>query len=94
MKLLRTEKGKNNFAIMDLSVGKLLAIRQALQQRSRSVYLGPVGEEALKEMEYWNIDNIECFGDDLVDRNKQHKQSIKVYKEKPTFVKYMGIDQP
>jgi hypothetical protein len=77
MQLLRTEKGKNNFCIMNLSVGKLLAIKAALRQTKP---LGPVGDEALKEMEYWNVDNLEPFGDNLVDKNKYHKSQIKVYK--------------
>ena len=60
MKLVRLKKVKNEFALVDLTLGKLLAIRYALEDSSR---LGPVGYDLLEELKAIDLEKIECFGD-------------------------------
>jgi hypothetical protein len=76
MKLIRTEKGKNDFMITGLSVGKIMAFQHALEL----VQNGPIGDEVLGELNYWNLNKIEIFGDDRTENNKTVKASIHVYK--------------
>jgi hypothetical protein len=76
MKLIRTEKGKNDFMITGLTLGKIMAFQNALEM----VQPGPVGDEALAELKYWELDKIECFGEDRTENNKTTKASIHVYK--------------
>jgi hypothetical protein len=70
MKLVRLKRGRNDFAIANIALGKLLAIRQALEQAEKRNELGIVGQEALAEMRFWNLTAIDCFGDDLVNTIK------------------------
>lgn len=72
MKIVRLKKGQNDFAIGNLTLGKLECIREAFKVAENVGYLGPVGLEFKQELEYFFERNpsIECFGSDLVDKIK------------------------
>jgi hypothetical protein len=68
MKLIRLKKEKNDFAIANLTLGRVMAIRNALQSCKNAEMLGPVGEDVLNDMVSWDIDNIIDFGDSHISK--------------------------
>jgi hypothetical protein len=63
MKLIRTAKGKNEFSFKGLTLGKVMAIRDALQACKDANCLGPVGGDVLDFLSYEKVDEIVDFGD-------------------------------
>lgn len=84
MKLIRMEKDKNNFALVGMTLGKLMAIQRGLGIVSENCLVqqlpNPVGDEVLGEMEGMKLDGIDCFGVTHVGENGVVKKMIKVYK--------------
>ena len=73
MKLVRLENGKNDFALINLTVGKLLAFQHCLDIANKLTEIGPVACEALKELQYMDLDNIDCFGNSHITTKPQKK---------------------
>jgi hypothetical protein len=63
MKLIRAKKGENNFSITGLTLGKAMAIQNALQACKDAQCLTPVGGDILDFLYNEKLDTIVDFGD-------------------------------
>ena len=63
MKLIRAKKGENNFAITGLTLGKVMAIQNALQSCKDTQCITPVGMDVLNFLVNEKLDDVVDFGD-------------------------------
>lgn len=75
MKIVRLAKGQNDFAIGNLSLGKLECIRRVFQQADTVRALTSLEQELKMHLEYFfeQHPKIDCFGDDLVGKIVSNK---------------------
>jgi hypothetical protein len=68
MRLIRTNAGSNDFVITNLTLGKLLSIKHIFEAvKASGTNIGPVADELLSQLNYWDIENITPFGDSHTD---------------------------
>ena len=72
MKIVRLKKGQNDFAIGNLTLGKLDCIRNVFSKVNRVNALTPLEQEFMQELDYFfqKNPNVDCFGSDLVEKIK------------------------
>jgi len=75
MNIVRLQKGQNDFAIGNLTLGKLSCIQSVLEKCHQVNALTPLEMELREDLEYFFEKNpkIDCFGSDLVGKIKPRR---------------------
>jgi len=66
MKIVRLKKGTNDFALVNITIGQLMAIEHCLTTNKK--FLGPVAKDVLQDLQMQDLDNVDQFGDSHIEK--------------------------